>query len=123
MSHRAERVAPALAALLAVGAPTGVAAAAAQYETVVRARGGPPQPVSTSVDAEQARRLPGAAGDPSSAAKDLPGVSRPAPGATGLVMWGAAPAESRVLFEGIEIPALYQWFNVVPSSAPALWQF
>jgi len=76
------------------------------YTTVVRAPGGTPQPVGTAVDAEAARHLPGTGGDPALAAQNLPGVARAAPGATGLVVWGAAPAESRVLFDGVEIPAL-----------------
>lgn len=59
--------------------------------------------------ASTSRDLPGAAGDVAAAAQNLPGVARPAPGATGLVMWGTAPAESRVTFDGIEIPALYHF--------------
>jgi hypothetical protein len=85
------------------------AARAQQYETVVRSAGGPPQPMSAAVDAGEARVLAGTGGDPALAAQDLPGVARPAPGTTGLVLWGAVPAESRVLFEGIEIPALYHF--------------
>jgi len=76
------------------------------YTTVVRVPGGTPQAVETAVDAETARHLPGTGGDAALAAQDLPGVARPAPGATGVVVWGAAPAESRVLFDGVEIPAL-----------------
>ncbi len=87
-------------------APTPPPAPAPSYTTVVRVPGGPPQPVGTAVDAETARHLPGTGGDPALAAQDLPGVARSAPGATGLVVWGAAPAESRVLFDGVEIPAL-----------------
>jgi outer membrane receptor protein involved in Fe transport len=84
-------------------------AAPVGYTTVVRAPGGPPQPVSAAVDGEEARRLPGTGGDPPLAAQDLPGVARPAPGATGLAVWGTAPAETRVLYDGIEIPALYHF--------------
>jgi hypothetical protein len=65
--------------------------------------------VSTAVDAEQARQLPGTGGDPAAVAQDLPGIARPAPGATGLVVWGSTPAETRVSYEGIEIPALYHF--------------
>jgi len=83
--------------------------AAPRYETVVRAPGPAPQPVSTAVDGGEARRLPGTGGDPVAAAQDLPGIARPAPGATGLVVWGSTPAETRVLYEGIEIPALYHF--------------
>lgn len=104
--------------VLVLSVPIAFAAAAAraedvappaEYTTVVRAPGGPPQPVASAVEADEARRLPGTGGDPSVAAHDLPGVARPAPGATGLVVWGAAPAETRVLFDGIEIPALYHF--------------
>jgi hypothetical protein len=84
-------------------------AMSATYTTVVRAPGGPPQPVSAAVDGEQARQLPGTGGDPALAAQDLPGVARAAPGAIGLVVWGATPAETRVLFDGVEIPALYHF--------------
>jgi hypothetical protein len=83
--------------------------AATSYETIVRLPGPPPQPVSTVVDAAEARRLAGTGGDPVVAAQDLPGVARPAPGATGLVVWGSPPAETRVVYEGIEIPALYHF--------------
>jgi hypothetical protein len=81
----------------------------ATYSTVVRAPGPPPQPVSADIGGDSARGLPGTGGDPALAAQDLPGVARPAPGATGLVVWGSAPAETRVLFDGVEIPALYHF--------------
>src|SRR6516164_6026154 len=72
------------------------------YTTVVRASGGPPQAVSSALDADEAGRLPGTGGDPSVAAQNLPGVARPPPGATGLVLWGATPSESRVFFDEIQ---------------------
>jgi hypothetical protein len=106
--------APALA-LAAVALSTSLAraqsdpTAAPGYTTVVRVPGGPPQPVSAPLDAEEASRLPGTGSDPSVAAQDLPGVARPAPGATGLVLWGATPSESRVFFDDIQIPALYHF--------------
>src|SRR5262245_51453630 len=115
MRNRRNPLAAAAVGALAVGAaPLALAdepadPGAPRYETVIRIPGPPPQPVSTAVDAEQARQLPGTGGDPAAAAQDLPGVARPAPGATGLVVWGSAPAETRVLYEGIEIPALYHF--------------
>jgi hypothetical protein len=78
----------------------------AKYETVIVA------PVSAEagqaqVAAEDLRQAPGAQGDSGKAVQNLPGVAR-APLAGGeLVLWGATPEESRVLFDGIEIPALY----------------
>jgi hypothetical protein len=96
----------ALVGLSATGARAADEPAPGAYTTVVHAPGGPPQPLSASVSTDEARRLPGTGADPALAAQDLPGVARPAPGATGLVVWGATPAESRVLYDGIEIPAL-----------------
>ena len=98
-------------AAVAAAAPTtttstSTSTSTSPYTTVVRAPGGPPQPVGTGIEREAARHLPGTGGDPALAAQDLPGVARAAPGATGLVIWGAAPAESRILFDGVEIPAL-----------------
>jgi hypothetical protein len=111
MCRRRDRLRAALAtaAALTLAAPAARADDAPIAETVVRAPGGPPQPVSTAVAAQQARQLAGTGGDPSLAAQDLPGVGRPAPGAAGLVVWGALPAETRVLYDGIEIPALYHF--------------
>ncbi len=108
MCRRSDRRRRAALAAIAVGALLARRAGAepAAYTTVVRVPGGTPQAVETAVDAETARHLPGTGGDAALAAQDLPGVARPAPGATGVVVWGAAPAESRVLFDGVEIPAL-----------------
>ena len=104
--------APARAADLIAGTGAAVAPAGAAppaYTTVVRAPGGPPQAAGAAVEAEQGRHLAGAGGDPALAAQDLPAVARPAPGATGLVIGGTTPAESSVLYEGIEIPALFHF--------------
>src|SRR5262245_65415831 len=115
-----QRVAQALAALALVSAAARPARAADDagqagapvQETVVRIPGGPPQPVSASVDGEAARRLAGTGGDPSLAAQDLPGVARPAPGASELGGWGAAPAETRVLVDAIGGPTLTHFRGV-----------
>jgi hypothetical protein len=79
------------------------------HVTVVRASGAVAPPGSDSLPATAARDVPGAAGDPGVAAQNLAGVARPAPGATGLVMWGATATESRITFDGVEIPALYHF--------------
>jgi hypothetical protein len=110
MCRRRDRIrASVIAAALAFAARVAGAAEPPTAETVVRAPGGAPQAVSAAVAADQARLLAGTGGDPSLAAQDLPGVGRPAPGAPGLVVWGALPAETRVLYDGIEIPALYHF--------------
>jgi hypothetical protein len=53
------------------------------------------------------RQLPGAAGDAGKALENLPGVARPGLGGGELVVWGAAPEETRIIVDGMEIPALY----------------
>jgi hypothetical protein len=55
------------------------------------------------------RQLPGAQGDAGKALENLPGVARPGLGGGELVVWGAAPEETRILVDGIEIPALYHF--------------
>ncbi len=76
-------------------------------EVVVRA---PPlrrQVVSTEIGADQARRIPGTQGDVLRVVESLPGVARSAAGAGALVVWGAAPEDTRVLIDGVPVPRLY----------------
>jgi hypothetical protein len=76
------------------------------YETVVIA---PPtrEPGQSDVPTEELRQAPGAQGDAGKAIENLPGVARPALSGGELVVWGAAPEETRVLVDGMEIPMLY----------------
>jgi hypothetical protein len=87
---------------------------------VVTAPGGAAQPVETVVEVEEARRVAGARGDPLQVVSSLPGVARPAPGASGVVIWGAAPDESRTLVDGVEVPSLYHLGGVRGVVAPDL---
>lgn len=82
-------------------------AAAPPFETVVRAERPSLGPLSTRLSTDDARTLPGVAGDAVRAVESLAGVTRPALGSGQLLVWGAAPAESRILIDGIELPALY----------------
>jgi hypothetical protein len=80
---------------------------ARSYEAVVRAepeRDGPP---TTKLTAREAATLPGSWGDALRAIEAAPGVARTTLGSGQLVIWGAAPQESRVLLDGMELPALY----------------
>ena len=105
--------------LLAQSSPAGGAPKTQPvYETVVVA----PQPQSRdggfALSTRAAATLPGAGGDPGRAVENAPGVGRMTPTADGLVLWGATPQESRVLFDGVEIPALLHyggWRSVVPA--------
>ena len=87
--------------LVAVAAPGGT------YESTVRAprveRAGV---IETGVAREEARRVAGAADDPLKVVEDLPGVARATVGTGEIIVWGAAPADTRVVFDGVEWPAL-----------------
>jgi hypothetical protein len=61
----------------------------------------------TSVDAATARTLPGGAGDAAKIIQSMPAVARPPAGSTEIVVWGAAPNETRVFVDGVPVPALY----------------
>jgi TonB family protein len=65
------------------------------------------QVVSTEVAAEQGRKVPGTQGDVLKVVENLPGVARSAVGSGQLVVWGAAPQDTRVYVEGLRIPRLY----------------
>lgn len=83
------------------------AAGSASYRSVVR--GPPPRPTTaaTAVSADEARRLAGTQDDALKVVEDLPGVARPALGSGQIVVWGASPADTRVLVDGVEVPRLY----------------
>ena len=76
-------------------------------ETVVRANNPSSGALATTLLAEDARTVPGGFGDALRAVDSIPGVARAPLGSGQLVVFGAAPSESRVFIGGIEIPALY----------------
>ncbi len=63
--------------------------------------------VSTKVSAREARVIPGAQGDVVRVVENLPGVARSAVGSGQLVVWGAAPEDTRTYVDGVPIPRLY----------------
>lgn len=65
------------------------------------------QVLSTEVLADQGRRIPGSQGDVLRVVENLPGVARSAAGSGDLVVWGAAPGDTRTYVDGIRIPRLY----------------
>jgi TonB family protein len=79
-------------------------------EVVVRA---PPtvnrQVVSTQIDAEQARKLPGTQGDVLKVVESMPGVARASAGSGDVVVWGAAPGDTRTYVGAVRVPALYHF--------------
>jgi TonB dependent receptor/TonB-dependent Receptor Plug Domain len=64
-------------------------------------------PGATGLRGAEAKDLAGTHGDAVVAAQMLPGVAREPAGSGQLVVWGAAPNETRLLIDGIEVPALY----------------
>lgn len=65
--------------------------------------------VLTEVNAEQGRRIPGTQGDVLKVVESMPGVGRAAAGSGALVVWGAAPQDTRVYVDLVRVPALYHF--------------
>jgi hypothetical protein len=62
---------------------------------------------ATSIPTAEAKLVPGTEGDTVKVLQMLPGVARPSFGTGQLVVWGAAPEDTRVFVDGVEVPALY----------------
>lgn len=81
-------------------------------EIVVEARRDTPHVVAQVLDRERVEKTPGTHDDPIRLIQALPGVTMTpeySPTAGDLAMRGAAPGESRVYLDGIEIPYLYHF--------------
>jgi hypothetical protein len=76
-------------------------------ETITVESVAPTAPGEISVDAQTARAIPGGGGDAAKIVQSLPAVARPSAGSTDIVIWGAAPNETRVFVDGVPVPALY----------------
>jgi TonB family protein len=76
-------------------------------EAVVRAPRIKKEVTETRVRTEEAKRVPGTQGDTLKVVQNLPGVGRSAFGSGALIVWGAAPQDTRVNVDGVEIPMLY----------------
>lgn len=108
---------PALAAFALLSAPLRAeeatplpepgALAPPPLEVVVRAAPAPSDADEQRIPAGEARRVAGTQGDPVKIVEDLPGSGRASLADGELVLWGAAPDETRVLVDGVEIPALF----------------
>ncbi len=66
----------------------------------------PTAPGETRVDARTARAVPGG-GDAGKVVQSMPAVARPPAGSSEIVVWGAAPRDTRVFVDGVPVPALY----------------
>lgn len=88
-------------------APQEPAEAVEGGEVVVRVRTRRRAAVAARTEAAVARQLPGTQGDAVRVVESLPGVGRPSFGTGELVVWGAAPEQSRVYVDGVPVPALF----------------
>lgn len=66
----------------------------------------PTAPGETKIDAKLARAVPGG-GDAAKVVQAMPAVARPPAGSSEIVVWGAAPRDTRVFVDGVPVPALY----------------
>jgi TonB family protein len=92
------------------GADTAPAADAGDQddlEIVVNAPALQKSVVATQVSTEEGRRLPGTQGDVLKVVESMPGVARSQVGSGQLVVWGAAPEDTRVYVDGVRLPRLY----------------
>ncbi len=60
-----------------------------------------------TIAAAQARKVAGTQGDPIKVLENLPGLARPSFGSGQIIVWGAAPNETRTYVDGVEVPALF----------------
>ncbi|MEZ4453105.1 MAG: TonB-dependent receptor [Nannocystaceae bacterium] len=63
--------------------------------------------VSTSIRAAEASKVPGTSGDVLRVVESMPGVARAAAGSGQVIVWGAAPQDTRVYVDGVPVPRLY----------------
>lgn len=61
----------------------------------------------TQVDAAAARKVPGTQGDVLKVVEAMPGVARATGGSGALIVWGAAPDETRIYLDDVPLPRLY----------------
>jgi TonB family protein len=67
------------------------------------------QTVSTKIEADEGRRVAGTQGDVLKIVENLPGVARATAGSSAIVVWGAAPEDTRVYVDGMRVPLLYHY--------------
>ena len=94
---------------------------AADVEVVVVVPKLQKEAASTQIVASEGRRVPGTQGDTLKVVQNLPGVARAAAGSGALVVWGAAPQDTRVYVDGVRIPALYHGGGVRADGALRTW--
>lgn len=101
-------------------APAATPESPAEGATLVRA----PRPRrdvgATSLPGDEARHLPLALGDTLAVVQSLPGVARAPAGSSAVLVWGAAPAETRVVVDDVPVPWLYHRLGLRSALSDAL---
>jgi TonB family protein len=100
-------IAPAGASLTPSPAPSHAAASAPAQDIVARGARRRHDETEVTVAAAQASKVVGTQGDPIKVLENLPGLSRPSFGSGQIIVWGAAPGETRTYVDGVEVPALF----------------
>lgn len=82
------------------------------YETVITSKVVRKQVSTYVVALPEIQKIPGTQGDALRSIQNMPGVARASFGGGQLVVRGSSPGDTRVFFEGIEIPQLYHFFGL-----------
>jgi TonB family protein len=82
------------------------------YDVTVTAERPRKEVSRTAIAADEIDKVPGGAGDPLAVIRNFAGVARTEPEDGLLVVRGSAPADSHVLFDGMEVPLLYHFGGV-----------
>ncbi len=81
------------------------------FETTVRTKKESNEVTRTVLSRDEIATVPGSLGDPLRVIQNLPGVARPSLLSGNLVIRGAAPGDSDIYFNGMQLPALYHFLQ------------
>lgn len=82
-----------------------------QFQTVVRGEREKREAVRRTLEREELQKVPGTFGDPLRVVQSLPGVARTPFGLGALLVRGAAPQETGVYIDGVQIPLLFHFLG------------
>jgi hypothetical protein len=84
-------------------------AAYGEYETTVTGQKDRRDDSRRTLKASAVKTLPGAGGDPLKAIQNLPGINRPAPFSSQVIIQGAAPKDTSYMIDGHEVPIIFHF--------------
>ncbi len=88
------------------------------YETTIYGRGEKRDDTTKSLKAAQFLNMPGSGGDPVKAVQNLPGVNRPAPFQSQIIIQGSGPQDTRYLVDGHEVPLIFHFGGLTSVVVP-----